>query len=105
VPIALGTRTPQRGIRLDSRAETRTHSADKGAPFVQASITFANSTSKATAAASTFAGFQVNLPVLIEGTALNNGLFTVTATDASTYLTLSPAPENEGPITATIRKP
>lgn len=85
-----------------SRALTRSYSADKGlkprvAPGV--AITFVGAaTSQAQATGGTFANFAVGQNLRINGSASNNGEYRVTATDASTQITLSPPPKAEGPI-------
>jgi len=103
--IETGTRVRQnqmRTVRPPSERLTKSFTRDLGlASLVTASITF--SSGQATAAASTFANFKVGQAVLITGTNLNNGQFVVTATDASTYLTLQPPAANEGAVTATVR--
>jgi hypothetical protein len=72
--------------------------------LVSASLTFVNSTTKQVqGAASTFTNFAVGDTILVEGTNLNNGYHNVIATDTSTYLTLAASPQNEGPISCTIR--
>ena len=107
--IYTGTRTRQLPVntRMPSGSETRTHSKDIGmSKNVTASCTFVNSSTKQVQAANgTFPAFAVNDVVLVEGTNLNNGLFTVTSLDAvnQSFLGLDPSPKNEGPITATIR--
>ena len=101
----LGTRQQARSSdRIESRGNTNSYTRDQGlSTNVAASLTFSASTGKVTASASTVAAFGTNVPVLVEGTQNNNGYFVITATDASTYLTLSPAPTNEGPVSATLR--
>jgi hypothetical protein len=44
---------------------------------------------------------------MVEGTALNNGFYLVTALDATNhaFLTVDQGLHNEGPITATVRTP
>ncbi len=101
----LGTRGQTRASdRIESRNVTESYTRDlKLSTAVTASLTFNSGTAKVTAAASTFAAFKMQVPVLVENTVHNNGYYMVTATDQSTYLTLSPAPTTEGPLTATLR--
>lgn len=107
--ITVGTRTRQNVLHNTppGRTMTRGFTRDLGATkLVTASITFVNSTTKqAQAANGTFTAFAVGDVVLIEGTNLNNGYQDVTAIDGTNhaYLTLSPGPNNEGPITCLIR--
>lgn len=104
--IEVGTRRRQNAVNiiLPGGSQTRTLTRDVGlASNVTASVTFNAGTGNATASAATFTNFSAGQVVLIEGTATNNGYFEVTATDASTYLTLSPKPKTEGPVTATVR--
>ena len=105
MPASIGTRTTSRASdRSETLTMTKGYTRDLGLKTnVTASLTFSAGTGQVTAGAGTFAGFATETTVLIEGTASNNGYFVVTATDASTYLTLSPAPKNEGPVTATLR--
>src|SRR5216683_1565513 len=63
---------------------------------VTASITFV--------ANGTFNNFAVDDMILVEGTNLNNGIFTVTAIDGTNhaFLTVDNPPKAEGPVTATV---
>ena len=101
----LGTRGQTRSSdRIESRNMTKGYTRDLGlSTNITASLTFSAATGKVTAAASTFAAFKTQVSILVEGTQYNNGYFVITATDSSTSLTLSPAPTNEGPVTATLR--
>ena len=101
----LGTRGQTRtSDRIASRTMTKGYTRDLGlSTNVTASLTFNAGTGKVTASASTFAAFKTNVDILVENTQFNNGYFVITATDASTYLTLSPSPTTEGPVTATLR--
>jgi hypothetical protein len=104
--IETGTRRRQCILsnRPPASSQTKTLTRDVGlATNVTASITFNAGTGQATAAASTFAGFSAGQVLLVEGSNTNNGYFKVSATDASTYLTLFPPPKNEGPLIASIR--
>ena len=107
--IEVGTRTRQVPVntRMPSGSETRSHTRDKGmSKNVTGSFTYVNSTTKQVQGPNgTFTAFVVNDVVLVEGSNLNNGFFTVTAIDGTNqaYLTLDPSPKNEGPITSTVR--
>lgn len=91
---------------IDQGTRGRSRTTDKGLKKrVLASITFTASNGRATAAGGTFANFIVGDPVQISLTQLNNSFHEITATDASTYLQLSPPPKDEGPVTAQIRTP
>lgn len=105
MPRSLGTRsTGTTSTRIESRSMTRGLNRDLGlSTNVTAALTFSATTGQVTATAGTFAAFATNVPVLVASTVYNEGYFVVTATDASTYLTLAPAPQNEGPVTATLR--
>ncbi len=104
----LGTRakTIQKHTHPAESAPNNALTRDIGmSKLVTASVTFSAGTGKATAAAGTFANFATNDQIVIIGSAANNGFYTVTATDNSTYLTLDPPPKNGGPVTVTIRTP
>lgn len=111
MPEGLGTRTSQNVAkeRIDQGRETRFHTRDKAmSKNITASITFASATGRATGAGNTFLNtFAVNDPVLVGGSNLNNGFFTVTALDGggNAFLVLDPPPKDEGPITVTMRTP
>lgn len=112
MPRNLGTRTQQLNSYSQPQQgeESRFHGEDPGmTKYVSASITFA-SAGTATGAAATFptsGGFTVGDPLLVEGTNLNNGFYTITGMDATSgsYLNLDPAPKSEGPLTAILRTP
>ena len=109
MPVNLGTRVKQtlRYERIDQGSETRSRNQDPGmTKLVTASLTFGSG--QASGANGTFANtFAVNDPVLVQGANLNNGFFTVLALDTAnnSFLTLAPAPKDEGPITVTLRTP
>lgn len=111
MPQNIGTRSRQinKLERIDQGHETRNHTADPGmTKRVVATCTFVNSTTKQVQAANgTFASFAVGDDILVEGVNLNNGFFHVTGVDGTnqSYLVLDPSPQNEGPISATIRTP
>jgi hypothetical protein len=111
MPINLGTRVQQgfRQGRLEQGSDTRSRNEDPGMlKRVVASITFVAASGQATAANGTFANtFAVGDPLLVQGAALNNGFFNITALDTvnSSYLVLDPPPKNEGPITVILRTP
>lgn len=108
--LRLGTRTLQGfrkehpADRLFDRGLTRDVGMTKNAT---ASMTFTASSSEVSAANGTFANFVAGDPILIEGTNLNNGERIVTGIDATnqSYLVLDEPPQNEGPVTATVRTP
>ncbi len=109
-PYQVGTRktaTQSLATAMMSSSITRSSQQDPGmSKRVVASCTFVNGATKQVQAANgTFAAFQVADQLLIEGVSLNNGIFKVLAIDGvnQSFLTLSPSPKNEGPITATIR--
>lgn len=108
----IGTRTTQnfRRERLPQGSETRSQSRDVGMKKrVVASCTFVGGgTNQIQAANGTFTGtFAVGDPLLVEGTNLNNGFFTILALDGvnAAYLTVDPPPKAEGPLSATLRTP
>lgn len=107
--IEVGTRTRANQLHVNppQGRMTRTYTRDLGlSKNVTASFTFVNSTTKQIQGANgSLAAFAVNDLVLIEGTNLNNGFQTVTGVDGTNqaFLVLSPGPQNEGPLTATIR--
>ena len=73
---------------------------------VTASITFvAGGTNQLQGANGTFNNFVADDMILVEGTNLNNGIFTVTAIDGTNhaFLTVDNPPKAEGPVTATVR--
>lgn len=73
---------------------------------VSAAITFvAATTSQLQAANGTFANFAVDDVIVVEGTNLNNGVFTVQGIDGTnqSFLTVDNPPKTEGPITAIVR--
>jgi hypothetical protein len=74
--------------------------------MVTDNLTFAN-TGTVTGSNGDFAAFVVRDPVLFQGTNLNNGLFEIVGIDVTNhaYLVISPAPQNEGPVSATARTP
>lgn len=107
--VQSGTRTKQ-GLTFSHPPEARFdrgYTRDVGlSKNVTASITFVNSSTKQLQAANgTFAPFAVDDLIFVEGTNLNNGMFTVTAIDGTNqaFLTVDQSPNNEGPITATVR--
>lgn len=109
MPVNIGTRTvaEQRKERFTQGGDTRTRNGDVGmSKRVIASLTFGSG--NITGANGTFANtFAVGDPLLVQGTNLNNGYFTVTALDGTNnaFLTVDPPPAAEGPITATLRTP
>lgn len=70
-----------------------------------ASLTFTASTGRVSGSNGTFTAFAVNDLVFFSGTNLNQGEHIVTAVDGvnAAYCVLSPAPKDEGPLTATMR--
>jgi hypothetical protein len=106
---AIGTRTKRNFSheRPTQGHETRFHTADPGmAKRVVASLTFTASDGRITGANGTFTGtFAADDPLLVEGVALNNGMFNITALDGvnAAYLVVDPPPKDEGPISATLR--
>jgi hypothetical protein len=104
--IEVGTRVRQNTLTIkpDQGRMTRTFTRDLGLKSnVTASITF--TTTQLTAANGTFSNFTLNQVILVEGTNLNNGYKTITAIDGvnGAFLTVSPPPVTEGPLTATVR--
>lgn len=89
------------------RSETRAFTRDLGLKDnVTASSTFTASNGRITCANGTFTGkFFVGETIVIQSVNLNNGRFVVTGLDGvnAAYLTLDPAPKDEGPLSATIR--
>lgn len=103
---SVGTRTRANQLHIEPAATsmTRSYTRDVGmSKLATASMTFGSG--KVSAANGTFASFVAGDLVLAEGVSLNNGYFTVTAIDGTnqSFLTLSPPPKSEGPLTATVR--
>ena len=106
----LGTRTSSR--RPNGVPATRTLSrdfqrADPGSTNqVSASLTFTAATARITGANGTFAGFAVGDRFQVEGTVTNDGTFQVAGVDAvnRAYVTVAPAPKEQGAVTGFIRK-
>ena len=113
MPASLGTRSKSgfKYERLAQGNDTRSYTRDLGmTKRVTASLTFASAGATLTGANGTFTGtFAVNDPMWVEnGAVLNQGaFFTITGLDAvnAAYLTLDPAPKDEGPLTITVRTP
>lgn len=106
--IELGTRQKQsfHNSHPPTGSQTKSFTRDVGmSKNVTASLTFVPGSSQIQAAATTFAAFAAGDEILVEGTNANNGYFHVTATDASTQLTVDGNVKTEGPITATVRTP
>lgn len=106
--IELGTRSKQNfhNNHPPGSAMFKSLTRDVGmSKLANAAMTFIASSGEVTAANGTFAAFAVNDPLLVEGTNLNNGYFTVIGIDSANraFLTLDPSPKNEGPVTATMR--
>ncbi len=104
--IQVGTRSRANQLHNEppGTSMTRGFSRDVGmSKLATASMTFGSG--EVSAANGTFPSFVVGDLVLVEGVNLNNGYFTVTAIDGTnhSFLTLSPAPKAEGPLTATVR--
>jgi hypothetical protein len=116
MPPSFGTRR-QSNIRHShppGTKVTRSYTRDVGmTKLVTASITFSSASSQLQAANGTFGAggstFAVGDPIeVLGGAVLNNGAtFQITAVDTvnGAFLTVDPAPVNEGPITATVRTP
>lgn len=103
---ALGTRTRQNFEtgRNAQGSETRSNTRDPGkTKRVVTSATFTASNGRVTGSNGDFTNFKVEDAVLIEGTLLNNGFFSIIGLDGvnAAYLTLDPAPKDEGPIANT----
>lgn len=108
--LFLGTRTlqTQRLEHPNSRSFAQTLTRDVGmSKNISALITFSASSSQLQAANGTFANFAAGDPILAEGVNLNNGEFIITGIDTTNhaFLTVDPAPKNEGPLTARVRTP
>lgn len=104
----LGTRSQQN--RYQTHAPSRfTHvrnTRDKGmSKRVVTSLTFTASDGRVTGATNDFAAFVVGDPLVITGTALNDGERIVTAIDASdhAFLVLDFPPKDESGITCEVR--
>lgn len=98
------TRANQLTIAPPEGSQTRSIDGDVGmSKNATASMTFGSG--EVSAANGTFTAFGLNDLVIVENTNLNNGYFTVTGLDATNqaFLTLSPAPKAEGPLSATVR--
>lgn len=107
-PYMRGTRTSQTTLQGASTSSgvTRSLNTDKGLnKLVTAAITFVAASKQLQAANGTFNNFAVNDAILVEGTNLNNGIFTVAAIDAvnHAFLTVINPPKNEGPLSASVR--
>lgn len=108
--IEVGTRKRNnwlQGVRPQQGRQAQGYTRDLGMTKNNTgSFTFVNSvTQQIQGANGSFPSFVLNDVVLVEGTNLNNGYFTVVAIDATNhaFLTLSPGVQNEGPVTCTIR--
>ncbi len=106
--IETGTRTRQLPVntRMPEGSETRLHTCDvQMAKNVTGSFTFTANSQKIAGAFGNFLSFAINDVILVQGTSLNNGLFTVIGIAAvvGTFLVIDPPPKTEGPVTATVR--
>lgn len=83
-------------------AQGATSGAGTGATFT---ASYAAPLAQILGATNDFTSFALNDPILVEGTNLNNGAFTVTGLDAvnHAYLTVDPPPKSEGPVSSTVR--
>jgi hypothetical protein len=107
MPDSQGTRSSQNLFksRIEQGTETRSHQQDVGMSKRKVtSATFTASNGRITGSNGDFSAFAVNDPILVEGTNLNNGFKTVTGLDATNqaYLTVDPAPKDEGPVANTL---
>lgn len=105
--IANGTRLPQttaRTVATATRGFDRRVGGDAGlAANVTGPLVFTSAPPQI-ALAGALGAFQPDTPVLVEGTALNNGRFYVTAVDpAGGFVTVTPPPKPETPAVATMR--
>lgn len=107
--IETGTRTRQNRLwmRPQQGSISRTFTKDPGmTKLLQgASLTFSASAGQIQAANGTFAAFKGGEIIMVEGVNLNLGFFNVTGIDGvnASYLTVTPPPKNEGPITSFLR--
>lgn len=107
--IETGTRTRQSVLHMRPQqgSMTRTFYRDPGLSkaAISVSLTFTASTAQISGANGTFPAFKGGEIIMVEGCNLNNGFFNVTGVDGSnqSYLTVSPPPKNEGPITVFLR--
>jgi hypothetical protein len=74
---------------------------------VVTSATFTASNGRITGSNGDFSAFASGDPILIQGSATNDGERIVTGIDATShaYLVLDAAPKNEGPVSVTVRTP
>lgn len=106
----LGTRSSER--QPNGTPATRSLTRDFGQQDrgstnqLSASLTFTAATARIAGANGIFAGFKAGDRFQVEDTAANNGGFQVTGVDATNqaYVTVAPAPKDEGPVTAFLRK-
>jgi hypothetical protein len=73
---------------------------------VSASLAFTAASARIAGANGTFAGFAIGDRFQVEGTVTNDGAFQVSGVDAvnQAYLTVAPAPKDQGSIAAFVRK-
>lgn len=99
--IEVGTRNRNNtlnAVNPTGGSNTRTLSTDPGLKSFALNITATFGSGTISASSGQLAGFSVGQQVIVQGTNLNNGYFTVTSTDGSTYLGLEPPPKAEGPL-------
>jgi hypothetical protein len=106
----LGTRARQSGLysRPSSRFPNNKMTRDVGmSKRVISNATFTATDAKITGANGDFTAFAVDDPIIIWGSAKNNGEHTVTGIDATNqaYLVLDFPVVNEGPISVEVRTP
>jgi hypothetical protein len=110
MPRFLGTRTSSRqpnGTPATRGLSRDFAQQDKGSTNqLTASLTFTAATARMAGGNGTFAAFGIGDRFLVEGTVTNDGRFGVTGIDAvnQAYLTVAPAPKDQGAISATLRK-
>ncbi len=104
--IEVGTRTRANQLHIAPPAtrQAQSFTRDIGmSKLASGSFTFGGG--QVSGANGSFPAFVAGDLVVAEGTNRNDGYFTVTGADSvnQAFLTLSPAPNAEGPIAATVR--
>ena len=106
----LGTRTSSRqpnGTPATGNLTRDFSQQDKGSTNqLTASLTFTAATARIAGANGTFANFTIGDRLKVENTVTNDGGFQVTGLDGvnQAYLTVAPAPKDQGSISTFIRK-
>ncbi len=107
---SLGTRTKQSTSQLHppGGALRSSYTRDVGmSKRVSVTTTFTAVDGRITGVAGDFTAFANKDPIVVQGAVLNAGAFLIVGLDEvdHAYLTVDPAPKDEGPIAVTIRTP